>query len=90
MNLEKSELDPKQVFDFIGYQFRPQRWPGPAHTGLVADPAAENTEATLLNDLSGLAVHVLYRSANSHSRASSPQPSTHETHTVAPEKYKSP
>ena len=36
--------------------------------------------------LSGPAVHVLDRSSNSHRKAGSPQPTTHETHTVASQK----
>ena len=38
---------------------RPQMWPGPSDTGLVADPSAENTGSNLPTGLSGQAVHVL-------------------------------
>ena len=36
--------------------------------------------------LSGLAIHVSYRYANGHRKASSPRPTTYETHTVASQK----
>ena len=70
VNMEISELEPKQVFDFIGDQFRPQMWPGPTDSGPVGDPWQ-------------LAVHVLNRSANNYSEASSPWPTAHKAHSVA-------
>ena len=42
VNLDQSELDPKQVFNFVGYQFEVQS--GPTQAGPVAEPARENTE----------------------------------------------
>ena len=57
VNLEKSELEPKQVFDFVGYQFNlrsswvrptPDRW-----------QKRENTEAAIPPGLSGPVVQVL-------------------------------
>ena len=51
--LKKSELEPKQVFNFVGYQ-RPTP---------VAEPARENTGNTIPTELSGLGFHVLDRSA---------------------------
>ena len=84
VNLEKSELEPKQVFDFVGYQFdlrsgrvrpTPDRW----------QSLQDKIQALLLLPACP-AVHVLDRSSNSHRKAGSPRPSTHETHTVASQK----
>ena len=80
VNLEKSELEPKQMFNFVGYQFdlragwvppTPDRW--------------QNLQDKILEILSlpaCPAVHVSDRFTNSHRRASSPRPTAHETHTV--------
>ena len=43
VNLEKSELEPKQIFDFVGYQF-----------DLRAELSGQNTRNTVTTDLSGL------------------------------------
>ena len=84
VNLEKSELEPKQVFDFVGYQFdlrsgrvrpTPDWW----------QSLQDKIQALLLLPACP-AVHVLDRSSNSHRKAGSPQPTTHETHTVASQK----
>ena len=84
VNLEKSELEPKQVFDFVGYQFdlrsgrvrpTPDRW----------QSLQDKIQALLLLPACP-AVHVLDRSSNSHRKAGSPRPTTHETHTVASQK----
>ena len=56
---------------------------GPTHTGPVAEPSRESTETAIHFGLSGLAIHVLERSANSHRKASSPRPDAYETHTGA-------
>ena len=58
----------------------------PTHTGLLAEPSGQNTRNTVTNDLSGPAVHVPDRFTNGHRKASSPRPTTHETHTVASQK----
>ena len=65
---------------------QPQMWPGLANTRPVADPSAKDTGTTVLAGLSGPAVHVLDRAANSHREASSPWPTTYETHTVTSQK----
>ena len=65
VNVEKSELDPKQVFDFVGYQFN-------LDIGQVADPSTKNTGTNLLTSLSHPAVYVLDRATNHHGEASSP------------------
>ena len=86
VNVEKSELEPKQVFGFVGYQFRPQIWLVSIDTRPVVDPSAENTGSNLPTGLSGPAVHVLNRSANSHREVSSPWPTAHEAHSMASQK----
>ena len=76
MNLEKSELEPKQVFDFVGYQF-----------DLRSGRAFRtNTETAIPTGLSGLEAYVLDRFTNSHRKVSSPRPAAYETHTVASQK----
>ena len=94
VNVEKSELEPKKVFD---YQFvyatsssrlpvRPQVRSGPTNTGPVAEPSRKNTITALTTSLSGPAVHVPDRFANSYRETSSSRPTTYETHTVASQK----
>ena len=59
---------------------------GLTNTGPVAEPPTKSTGTAILTGLSGLAIHVLDRSANCHRETSSPWPTTHETHTVASQK----
>ena len=49
----------------------------------MAEPSREHTETPILTGLSGPAIHVLDRLTDSHRKASSPRPTTYETHTVA-------
>ena len=65
---------------------RPQGRPGQTDTGPVAKPSRQNTSTLVNASLSGPAVHVPDRPANSHRKASSPWPTTHETHSVASQK----
>ena len=65
---------------------RSQMWLGLTDTGPVADPSAENTGFNLQTGLSGAAVHVLNRSANSHREASSSWPTAYETYSVVSQK----
>ena len=78
---EKSELDPKQVFNLVGYQFdltegevrpTPERW-----------QALIDKNQTILSVVSGLAVHVPHRASDSHRKASPPRSTSYETHTVS-------
>ena len=78
MNKEKSELEPKQVFNFVGYQFdlregkvrpTPERW--------------QTLTDKILSILSGPAVHVPHRTSHNHRKASPLRSPSHETHTVA-------
>ena len=84
VNLEKS--GPQTSIRLRRLTYRPNIWPGPAHTGPVADPPTENTGPDLPTNLSGLAVHVVDRSADSYRETSSPWPTTHETNSMAPQK----
>ena len=87
VNVEKSELEPKQVFNFVGYQFdlksgrvrpTPDRWQN------LQNKILERT--ALRNDLSGPGVHVIDRFINSHRKTGSFRTSPHETNTMASEK----
>ena len=83
VNLEKSELEPKQIFDFVGYQFdlrsgrvrpTPDRWQSlqdKIHL-LLSLPACP---ARQFMSLIGLLTAT--------EKTGSPRPTTHETHTVA-------
>ena len=77
VNKEKSELDPRQVFSFIGYQF------GQTHTRALAGFDRQNLDNSVRSGVSGLAVHVPHRAPNSHRKASPPRSTPYETHTVA-------
>ena len=84
VNKEKSELAPKQVFNFVGYQFdlkegkvRPteERW-----------QTLTDKIRSILSGLPGPTIHVPHRSTHSNRKASTLRATTHETHTVALEK----
>ena len=81
---KKSELDPKQVFNFVGYQFdlregkvrpTPERW-----------QTLTDKILSILSGVPGPAVHVPHRPSNSHRKASPLRSTSYETHTVALEK----
>ena len=65
---------------------RPQVRPGQTDPGPVAMPSGQDTSTPVTTGLSGPAVHVPDRSANSHRKTGSPRPTAHETHTVASQK----
>ena len=81
MNKEKSKLDPKQVFNFVGYQFDLK--------GGKVRPTPECWQAlidkiqTILSGVPGPVVHVPHRSSHSDRKASPPWSASYETHTVA-------
>ena len=86
VNKEKSELVPKQVFNFVGYQFdlkegkvRPtgERWQTLTDkiTSILSDPVCPVRQ-----------IHVPHRSTHSNRKAGPLRATTHETHTVALEK----
>ena len=86
VELRKIRTGTKADFRLCRLPFRPQGRSGPTNTGLVAEPTGQITGNTVATGLSGPAVHVPDRFTNSHRKASSPRPSTHETHTVASQK----
>ena len=59
---------------------------GLTNTGPLAEPSGQNTRNTVTTNLSGPAVQVSDRFTNSHRKASSPRPTSYETHTVASQK----
>ena len=71
---------------FCRLPVRPQGRSGPTYTGPLAKSPGQNTGNTVTTGLSGPAVHVPNRFANSHRKASSPRPTAYETHTVASQK----
>ena len=84
VNTEKSELVPKQVFNFVGYQFNlrsgrvrptPDRW-----------QSLQDKIQTLLAMPACPAVYVPDRFTDSHGETSSSWPATHEAYSVAPQK----
>ena len=76
LNMEKLELDPKQVFNFVGYQFDLKE-------GKVR-PTLDRWQS--LTDLSGPAADVPHRVTDNH-RETGPSGSTpYEVHIVAREK----
>ena len=86
VNSEKSELEPKQVFDFVGYHFNlragqvrstPDRWQN------IQDKIIEILSLPPCHES---AVHVPDWFTNSHKNGSSPRSTSYETHTVAPQK----
>ena len=78
MNKEKSELNPKQVFNFVGYQFDLKE-------GKVR-PTQESWQALtskIQTILSGPAVHVPHRFTHSNRKTSPPRLTPYETETLA-------
>ena len=68
---------------FCRLPVRPQGRSGPTDPRPVAEPSGQDIRNNVISKLSGSTVHVPDRFANSHRKASSPRPTTHETHTVA-------
>ena len=59
---------------------------GLTDTGQVAEPSTKSTNTAILTGSFGPAIHVLDMSISCHRETSSPQPTTHETHTVESQK----
>ena len=74
VNEEKSELEPKQVFNFVGY---PRALP---------DPTDRDTGHYVKSSVSGPASDVLDRITDCHRETGTSGPVTYETHTVASQK----
>ena len=86
VNKEKSELVPKQIFNFIGYQFRFERGQDQTHTRTLAGIGRQDSVNTVWSGVSSLAVHVPHRSTHSNRKTSSPRATPRQPHTVALEK----
>ena len=83
--LEKSELEPKQVFDFVGYQFDLQEGKvRPTSDRWVA--LKTKIRFTGKKYLSGSALDVPYRTVNSYRKTGPPRQASYETHTMASQK----
>ena len=65
---------------------RSQVRPGQTDPGPVAKPSGQDTSTSVITGLSGPTIHVPDRPTNSHRETSSPQPTAHETPTVASQK----
>ena len=78
VNMEKSELDPKQVFDFVGCQFNLRKGKVRCHFKTLADPNRKDPRIAGRTDP--------HRTANRHRKASPLGTATYEAHTVAPRK----
>ena len=83
MNLDKSA---QADLRFCRLPVRPQGRLGLTYTGPLAEPSGQSIRNIVTTGLSGQAAHVPFRSANSDRKASSPRPTTYETHTVASQK----
>ena len=68
---------------FCRLPVRPQGRSGPTDPRQVAEHSGQNIRNNVTATLSGSTVYVPDRVANSHRKASSPRPATHEAHTVA-------
>ena len=77
VNMEKSELDPKQVFDLKEGKTQPRT---------LADLYYKDTGSAFRNQPVCLASNVCNKVTDSHRKASSLRPAPHETHRVVLEK----
>ena len=84
VNMQKSELEPQQVFDFVGYQYdllngvvRPtqNRWEA------LQQKISAFTEQILPSEN----FHVSYRSSHCDRKTGAPRQTAHETYSVAPQ-----
>ena len=75
MNKEKSELVPKQVFNFVGYQFDLRE--GKVRPTLERWQALTDKIQSILSGVPGPAVHVPHRFTHSNRKASPPRATTY-------------
>ena len=59
VNIEKSELEPKQIFKFVGYQYN-LRGQGQTHLGTLADSRLKDSGTSHRPLLSDQATHVAH------------------------------
>ena len=86
VKMEKSEMDPKQVFYFIGYWFELKEGKGQLHPRALADLKYQNQETSHQTHLSSPAADIPDRVTYNHREASSLSTVPRETNTVALEK----
>ena len=78
------ELDPKQVFNFVGYQLDLRE--GKVRPTPECWQTLTEKILSIRSGVPGPAVHVPYRPSNSRTKTSPPRWTSYETHTVALEK----
>ena len=81
-NKEKSEVDPKQVFQLCRLPVRLERGQGQTHTRALARLDRQNLGSSVRSSVSGPAVHIPHRTPDSHRKASPPRSTSYETHRV--------
>ena len=82
--------DPKQFFNFVGYQFNLKKRQGQTHPRPVADPHSKDPRVTGRTDLSIQAADVPHMVTDSHRETGSFWSTPYEAKTVAPEKWRVP
>ena len=83
VNMEKSELTPQQIFNFVGYRFDLLVGSSVAHSGQMDRSSAKTTVHQRQGQLFSPTVHVPNRAAYCHRKAGLGPPSSHETGSVA-------
>ena len=76
----------KAGFQFCRLPVRPQVRPGQTNSGPMGESPRENSSSLASTGLSGPAIHVSHRPADSHGKTGSLRPPTHETHSMASQK----
>ena len=82
----KVRSGPKTDFQLRRLPVRPERRQGQTHTRALVGLERQDSVNAVRSSVPSPAVYVFDRSTNSHREATSPRPTTHETHTVAPQK----
>ena len=87
VNMEKSELYPKQVFNlnFRRLPVQPERGHGQTQPGPVADTDKQNQRIINRTGLSSPVTHVPDRAVDSNRKTGSPRSTAYEIHLVAPQ-----
>ena len=82
----KVGIGPQASFQLRRLPIRPPVRSGPTDTGQVAKPTGKDTRTHLPTGLFSTGTDVFNRPANRDRETSSPRPTTHEAHSVAPQK----
>ena len=82
----KVGIGPQASFQLRRLSIRPPVRSGPTDTGQVAKPTGKDTRTHLPTGLFSAGADVFNRPANRDRETSSPRPTTHEAHSVAPQK----